>query len=142
MCIRDSTHTHTHTHTHIYTAHTQNEVYTCTHITTQLTCTCTYRDVVNEDRVRHSKTMDSKHLKTYSSEGKLTKSVTVTEQLSKSSGGDVGVGPRSYSCSSKAFTFSTGKIRDVSLHGVSIFEYRNLTTSRVRFRLCWSQGQQ
>lgn len=67
---------------------------------------------MKEDRIQNSKSMDSRHLKAYKSEGKLP------DQLSMSLADDVGVGPRSYSCSSKAFTFSTGKIRDISLHGV------------------------
>lgn len=71
-----------------------------------------FRDVVKEERTLNSKSMDPKYLKPYSSEGKLP------DQLSRSLVDEVGVGPRSYSCSSKAFTFSTGKIRDVSLHGV------------------------
>ena len=67
---------------------------------------------MKEDRIQNSKSMDSRHLKTYKSDGKLP------DELSRSLADEVGVGPRSYSCSNKAFTFSTGKIRDVSLHGV------------------------
>lgn len=56
--------------------------------------------------------MDARYLKAYKSEGKLV------DPLSRSISDDGGVGPRSYSCSNKAFTFSSGKMRDVSLHGV------------------------
>ena len=73
---------------------------------------CNYRDVVKEDRRQNSMSMDVKHLKAYCSESKLP------NQLSRSLAVEFGVVPRSHSCSSKAFTFSTGKIRDVSLHGV------------------------
>ena len=68
-----------------------------------------YRDAVKEDSIQNSKSMDSRHLKPYRSDGKLQDQPLANE---------AGVGPRSYSCSSKAFTFSTGKIRNVSLHGV------------------------
>lgn len=64
---------------------------------------------MKEDRIQNSKSMDSRHLKAYTSDGKLPYQSLADE---------AGVGPRSYSCSSKAFTFSTGKIRDVSLRGV------------------------
>ena len=64
---------------------------------------------MKEDRIQNSKSMDSRHLKAYKSDGRLS---------DQSLADEAGVGPRSYSCSSKAFTFSTGKIRDVSLHGV------------------------
>lgn len=71
-----------------------------------------HRDVVKEDRAQNSKSMDVSHLKLYRSEGKLP------DRLTKSFVDEIGVGPRSQSCSSKAFTFSTEKIRDVSIHGV------------------------
>ena len=79
-------------------------------------CICTFscRDVVKEDRIQNSKSMDRKYLKSCSSEGKLP------DELSKSLIDEVGIGLRSYSCSNKAFTFSAEKIRDVSLHGVRV----------------------
>lgn len=69
---------------------------------------------MKEDRIQNSKSMDPKYLKSCSSEGKLP------DKLSKSLVDEVEIGPRSYSCNSKAFTFSTGKIRDVSLRGVRV----------------------
>lgn len=77
-------------------------------------CTFSCRDVVKEDRIQNSKSMDPEYLKSCSSESKLP------DELSKSLADEVGIGPRSYSCNSKAFTFSAEKIRDVSLHGVRV----------------------
>lgn len=67
---------------------------------------------MKEERIQNSMSMGAKHMKAYSSESKLP------DQLSRSLAVELEVVQRSYSCSSKAFTFSTGKIRDVSLHGV------------------------